>query len=228
MIWLLVIMALFFIMEIYHDKKTSDYYHEYRNMNKLKIVLLLLIIMASAINIYLTDSVTWAIKNIGMQAIAYDTDHFMSEDSQILEGDYTITIDLSDLSSNIGKELYNDGKHSIKLESIKESGNFMVTLRSSGEYDYGGATLISIIQHDTSREGVYKMNAISQITAQYLGEKNNCEMASTSSISYDDGDKFAFYIFPSDEYAVEKTNTDDFGVVDIIFTNLYMNRWVRR
>lgn len=68
-------------------------------------------------------------------------------------------MDLLDLHSNIGKELYNDGKHSIKLESIEESGNYMVKLRSYGEYDYDGATLISIIEHDTSNEGVYKMNS---------------------------------------------------------------------
>jgi hypothetical protein len=136
----------------------------------------------------------------GMQAIAYDADHFMNEDSRILEGDYIISIDLSDLSSNIGKELYNDGKHFIKLESIEESGNYMIRLRSSGEYGYDGATLISIIQHDTSNEGVYKMNVIPQITAEYMYEINYCKMISTSSINFDNGDEFIFYIFPSDEY----------------------------
>lgn len=93
MIGVLVITVLIFIMDSYHDRKIREYCQEYRTMNRVRVVVLLLIIIATATHTYLTDSVALAIKNRGMQAIAYDADHFISEDSQVLEGDYLILPD---------------------------------------------------------------------------------------------------------------------------------------
>ncbi|KAB2334461.1 hypothetical protein F7731_14700 [Cytobacillus depressus] len=51
----------------------------------------------------------------GIAYIANDTKGFTDSNSHIIEGNYSVSIDLSNLESNIGKELYNDGTHKINV-----------------------------------------------------------------------------------------------------------------
>lgn len=169
-----------------------------------------------------------SIRDNGMSAIAYNAELFTDKDSRILYGDYSISINLSDLDSNLGKVLYDDGMNIIEIDNIRESGNYIICFKTYGSYDFNRATLISAIKHNTSDGNVYDVEYISRIAALYKGEKTSCKMRSVSGLNYKDGADFEVYIFPSDEYANENIHNKDYGIVEITFTDLYLNKWKRR
>jgi hypothetical protein len=169
-----------------------------------------------------------AIRNKGISAIAYNTELFTNEEGYTLDDCYIISIDLSDLNSCIGTRLYDDGLNIIEIDTIEESGNYIICFKTYGSYDYNNATLVSAIKHDTSSENIYSVETISNVLAFYKGETTSCRMRRIGGLNYDDGADFELYVFPSDEYANEYVHNDDYGIVEITFRKLYFNKWKRR
>lgn len=80
-------------------------------MKKIKMISL---VIFTTILLFLV--VTWRtglleLWSKGISAIANNTEKYSDKAGYVLDGSYTIPIDLADIQSNIGKELYNDGKH---------------------------------------------------------------------------------------------------------------------
>jgi hypothetical protein len=166
----------------------------------------------------------------GMSYIVNNTERYTDAEGHILQGDHSISIDLSDLESNIGKELYNDGVHRIYVGWIDNTGNinsggYRIGFRSSGEYSLSGASLISGIHHETVGESTFTSNMSASMTAEYNGETYNSSVFGVSGLNYQDGDDFGFYIFPGESYESNKISLNETGVVRVTVTNLYKNIW---
>jgi len=57
-----------------------------------------------------------------MASIANNTRDFTDSNGHTVDEQYTVSIDLTDLDSNIGKELYSDGIHSIYVSGVDHTG----------------------------------------------------------------------------------------------------------
>lgn len=169
----------------------------------------------------------------GMAHIANNTKEFTDRKGQVIQREYSMSIDLADLQSNIGKELYIDGTNRIYVSWIHNSGNsrtggYQIGFRSSGQYSLNHATLISGVHHAAVGEHSFTSNMSAKMTARYNGKVYNSQQAGTSGLNYKDGDDFSFYIFPTDAYQSGEISLDEKGKVYLTVTNLYKNVWTRR
>ncbi|WP_168120161.1 hypothetical protein [Paenibacillus sp. HB172176] len=173
-----------------------------------------------------------ALWTVGMASIVNNTQDFTDENSHIVAGEYSVLIDLSDLKSNIGKELLNDGSHQIIVGSVdntgsRSTGGYRIGFRSKGAYSLSGASLISGAQHDHSDNG-FTTTMSAKMIAEYNGNSYECSVMGYGGINFKDGDDFYFYIFPSEAYDSKKVTTEETGVVQLTVSNLYENRWTRQ
>lgn len=152
----------------------------------------------------------------GMAYIANNTKEFTDENGHVVQGEYTIAIDLSNLESNIGKELYNDGTHRIYVSWIDNTGNinsgeYIIGFRSSGHYSLTGASLISGGHHATVNGNSFTTNMTAKMTAQYNSKNYTSSVSGVSGLNYKDGDDFSFYIFPTESYEIQEISLNETG-----------------
>src|SRR5690606_11079681 len=169
----------------------------------------------------------------GISYIANNSKEFTESGGHILEGKYSVSIDLSDLESNIGKELYNDGTHRIYVSWVDNTGNvstggYRIGFRSSGYYSINTATLISGIHHATVDEGSFTMNMSASMTAKYNGKVYKSSIFGTGGLNYKDGDVFSFYLFPVEAYDKKEVSLNETGVAELTVTDLYKNIWNKK
>ncbi|MCD9025047.1 hypothetical protein [Cohnella silvisoli] len=168
--------------------------------------------------------------NEGIAYVANNTKKFTTQEGHILQGKYSISIDLSDLESNIGKVLYNDGTYKIYVSWIDNtgsinSGGYRIGFRSRGQYSLAGASLISGGQHATINGNTFTTNMIAKMTAEYKNEIYTSSVSGVSGLNYKDGDDFSFYIFPNDSYEKKEISLNETGIVNLTVTDLYKNIW---
>lgn len=168
----------------------------------------------------------------GMAYIANNTKEFSDREGHVVPGNYSVSINLSDLESNLGKELYNDGTHRIYLSHLDNTGDinaggYRIGFRSSGQYSLTGATLVSGVHHATVDNNSFTMNMSAKMTAEYRGKVYQCSEFGTSGLNYKDGDDFSFYIFPTQAYESKEISLNEKGVVNLTVTNLYENVWIK-
>ena len=169
----------------------------------------------------------------GMAYIANNTKEFNDANGHVIDGEYSVSIDLSDLQSNIGKELYNIGSHKIYVSSVdntgsSRSGGYRISFRSCGQYTLTSATLISGIRHKTEGENSFSSDMSAKMTAEYNGKLYESGVFGMSGLNYKDGDDFAFYIFPSESYKNGEISLSEKGTVYLTVTNLYKNVWSKK
>lgn len=169
----------------------------------------------------------------GMSYIANNTNSFTTEYGELVPGEYDLIINLDDLESNIGKELYRDGKNRIYISWIDNTGKastggYRIGFRSQGEYSQNGAVLISGTVHTVTNDHSFSSNMSALMAAGYNGKTYSCNVYSTGGINYRDGDSFAFYLFPSDAYENGEVSLQEKGTVHITVTNLYKNVWTKK
>ena len=166
-----------------------------------------------------------------MACLASNTRSFTDRNGHTIEGQYQISIDLSDLDSNIGKELYNDGTHRIYVNLVYDDGSagggYIISFRSSGQYSLTEASLVSGIQHATVSENSFTTTMSAKMTAEYNGKTYESQRRGLDGLNYKDGDAFSFYIFPSVAYDSKEISLDEDSIVHLTVTNLYKNIWVK-
>lgn len=169
----------------------------------------------------------------GISYIANNAKKYSDEEGHIIENEYQISINLYDLESNIGKELYNDGESKIYVSWIdntgsSNSGGYRIGFRSSGKYSLNGATLVSGACHETVDNKSFRTYMSAKMTAKYKDNIYNSSVLGTSGLNYKDGDEFAFYIFPSETYDKEEVSLNENGSVKLSIKNLYKNIWTKK
>ncbi|UVI29327.1 hypothetical protein [Paenibacillus spongiae] len=196
------------------------------------------IVMISTSVIAVIVVVLWQIGLIGlwtegMAYIANNTKEFTDTKGHIVQGEYSIPIDLSDLESNIGKELYNDGAYRIYVSWIDHtgsinSGGYQIGFRSSGSYSLSNASLISGAHHATVNGNSFTTSMSARMTASYNGKHYTSSVSGLSGLNYKDGDYFSFYIFPSESYENQEISLNETGIVLLTVSDLYKNVWSKK
>lgn len=169
----------------------------------------------------------------GMAYIANDTKAFSDASGSAMPGEYTVSINLADLKSNIGKELYHDGSSRIYVGWVDNTGSantggYRIGFRSCGQYSLSGATLVSGARHETVGEQSFSTDMTADMTAKYNGKVYNSGIFGTSGLNYQDGDDFSFYIFPAESYQNGEITLNEGGTVELTVTNLYKNVWTKK
>jgi hypothetical protein len=169
----------------------------------------------------------------GMAYIADNTKDFTDTNGYVMQGEYEVSINLDDLLSNDGKELYNDGRRRIYVSLVNNTGNsntggYSIVFKSCGEYSLSGASLVSGIHHKTVGENSFTMDMSAKMTAQYKGKVYDSGVFGTSGLNHKDGDEFAFYIFPTEAYQNGEITLDEKEIVYLTVTSLYYNVWTKK
>lgn len=168
----------------------------------------------------------------GMAYIANNTKEFIDTKGHVISGEYSICVNLNNLKSNVGKELYNDGGSKIYVSWIDNTGNsntggYRIGFRSCGQYSLNGATLVSGAHHETVNDNLFTAYMTAKMTAKYNSKIYNSSEFGTSGLNYKDGDDFSFYIFPSEAYDGGELSLNEKGTVEISIKNLYKNIWIK-
>ncbi|MNI11972.1 hypothetical protein D3C73_651360 [compost metagenome] len=71
----------------------------------------------------------------GMAYLANNTKDFTDKRGHLVESEYSMAVDLSNLESNIEKEIFNDGDHRIYITWLHRTinGGYEIGFRSSGQ-----------------------------------------------------------------------------------------------
>jgi hypothetical protein len=199
-------------------------------VNRIKIIILLIWIVW-VIGLLLTGKIRLETK--GIAAIAGNTKEFTDKNSYVIDGEYTVSIDLNDLESNKGKELYNDGINKINVDSVDNSdsikdGGYRIHFRSCGQYNSNYAELISGIRHSVNSENEFSFSVVANMTAEYKDKIYKCKVMGETGLNYKDGDIFSFYIFPLEAYENDEVSLNETGTVYLTISNLYKNVWTKK
>ncbi|MEG0471009.1 MAG: hypothetical protein RR588_01615 [Solibacillus sp.] len=141
-----------------------------------------------------------------------------------INGEYSVMIDLSDLKSNEGKVLYDDGENQIYVSDVlvRNETDYEVYFRTSGKYNIHGATLVSGIEHNRVQDG-FTSNFIATGKATYLGNTFNIYESGTSGLNYPDGDSFGLYLIPHDtEVTIDISESPN---IEVSLSNLVKHKW---
>jgi len=195
---------------------------------KAKKVFFISAFLTAVVIIVLWSTGLFGLWTDGMAHIANNTKAFTDKGGHTIEGDYSVEVDLSNLESNIGKEIYSDGGHRIQLSWIQrtQGGGYDVGFRSSGQYSLSGATLVSGLKHETINEHSFTTSTSAIMTAEFEGKTFEAESTGQCGLNYKDGDCFSFAFFLKDESNEEPTV--DAGVVKLTITDLYKNIWSKK
>ncbi len=169
----------------------------------------------------------------GISFISSDAEVYTNQEGNIIEGEFPISIDLSNLESNIGKDLYNDGIHRIYVSSLRntgsvDTGGYTIGFRAIGQYSLTGASIISGVHHVSAEENPLPYYLSAKMKAEYNNKVYNSSESWLSGINYKDGDDFGFYIFPSEAYEKNAVSLNEKGIVNITITGLYKNIWSKK
>jgi hypothetical protein len=194
---------------------------------KAKIFIITALLTAVMI-VVLWSSGIFGLWTDGIAFLANNTKKFTDKSGHPLEGNYSLSVDLSDLESNIGKEIYNDGEHRIYVFSLQRTrnGGYDIGFRSSGQYSLSEASLISGVHHETINDHSFTMSTTAKMTAEYDGKTYNSSATGQCGLNYKDGDCFSFAFFLGDE--PNEDPIENVGIVELTITELYKNVWSKK
>ncbi|MFD1957779.1 MULTISPECIES: hypothetical protein [Paenibacillaceae] len=163
-----------------------------------------------------------------MAHIANNTRDFTDKSGHLIDGKYSLEVNLSDFDSNIGKDIYTDGDHRIYVSWLQhtQNGGYDIGFRSSGQYSLSGATHISGVHHETINDHSFTMSTPAKMTAEYKGKTYDAQPTGQCGMNYKDGDCFSFSFFLKDDPNEEPV--EGVGMVKLTMTDLYKNIWSKQ
>jgi hypothetical protein len=195
---------------------------------KAKKIFYITAILTVVMIVVLWSSGLFGLWSNGIAFLANNTKEYTNKSGQLVEGKYSLRVDLSDLESNIGKEIYNDGEHKIFVSWLQRThnGGYDIGFRSGGQYSLSGASLISGVHHETINDHSFTTSTTANMTAQYHGKTYNASATGQCGLNYKDGDCFSFAFFLNDE--PNEDPIEDAGIVELMITDLYKNIWSKK
>lgn len=178
--------------------------------------------------VVLWSSVLFGLWTDGMAYLANNTKDFTDKRGHLVEGEYSMAVDLSNLESNIEKEIFNDDDHRIYVTWLQRTinGGYEIGFRSSGQYSLSEASLISGVHHETINDHSFTTSTSAKMTAKYDGKTYNTQATGQCGLNYKDGDCFSFTFFLGDE--PNEDPIEDAGIVQLTISDLYKNLWSRK
>ncbi len=152
----------------------------------------------------------------------YGNDSYLYN-SETLNDEYRIDINLGNISENIGKVLFEDEDCKIVVSNITNNDNFFeILFRSYGSYSIDRGVLVSGIKHIKTEKG-YSSDLVAKAYSEYYGKVYEADVSTVTNMNYKDGDEFGFYIFPYKENFKE-----GYYNVTLSVENLCKNEWLRK
>jgi hypothetical protein len=195
---------------------------------KPKTLIYITALLTVIIIVVLWSSGLFGLWSNGMAFLANNTNEFTGKNGHRIEGNYSLKVDLSDLESNIGKEIYNVGDHRIYVSWLQRThnGGYDIGFRSSGQYSLSGASLISGLHHEAINDHSFTTTTTAKLTAEYDGNTFEAGATGKCGLNYKDGDCFSFTFFLNDEQ--NEVSTADVSIVELTITELYKNIWIKK
>lgn len=195
---------------------------------KMRKILYITILLMAVMVVFLWLSGLFGLWSSGMRYIANNTEEYTNINGHQMDGMYSIKVDLSDLESNIGKDIYHDGEHRIYVTSLQRThnGGYEIGFRSIGQYSLSGATLVSGLHHETINDHFFTTSTTAKLSAEYDDNTFEARVTGRCGLNYKDGDCFSFTFFLKDESNEE--NNDVTGKIEITITDLYKNTWRKK
>ncbi len=132
-----------------------------------------MLLFSAAIGIGVHVSGYALLQNAGLSYFFhYHPDKYAITHQTIPDG-YSVEIDLSDLDSNVGKRIWENGNQYIEIASVDTDdyyrSDYRIFFRSYGFYDMSGGKLTSGIEHTHTSEGYYSYNTAADLVTTYNG-----------------------------------------------------------
>ncbi|MBQ7321399.1 MAG: hypothetical protein IJW99_04830 [Clostridia bacterium] len=169
----------------------------------------------------------------GLPAVTYDPTRYAHSYTTLAES-CTFTVDLDDLASNAGREIFREGKMYIEIDEVvydapqrNNPGSYRIFFRAHGVYDTDGGSLVSGLISVPDASGGHTSRTTAEMSGSYRGEAFDCLYAGNTGIAYRDGDLFGYYIFPSEWHERGAVDPAGVGTVELTLTGLAVNRWTR-
>lgn len=194
-------------------------------------IILGLLLFSAALGIWIHASGYAELQNRGLAYLQTSQDKYdlmYQTDSNA----YTMEIDLTDLESNIGKRLWEDGEKYMEIALIdgneQKYGGYRIFFRSHGVYDLNGGFLNTGVKHIRLSEnsGTYEMSA--KLITTYNGKSYEAKTQGMTGLNWHDGDFFGFYLFPSEAYDDDNVPLENAGKVTITLYNLTEHTWTKK
>lgn len=212
-----------------HLNRSSKGGKKIMKISKIKSLLAVSLLVSTFLFIWMSGLLgTWT---TGMPFIVGDTKKYHDEKGHTVKGTYSLTVDLTNLESNLGKDLYNDGTHRIYVTHIRTSdhdGVYEIIFRSSGTYSQNGASLISGIHHAVINGNTFTSEMSAKMSTEIDGKTYENYTLGTSGINFRDGDEFGFYIGPTDVQEADGNIPGEEESMKITVSNLYQNIWSKK
>ena len=110
-----------------------------------------------------------------------------------IDQDVIFSLNLIDLSSNIGKTIYDDGECTIDIEYVQYDGNvYNITFRTHGQYNMRRGVLVTALPHIRNSNGTYTQDIHSKLYIRNREEWLPCRVTGIYGIVFKDGDKFVY------------------------------------
>lgn len=192
--------------------------------NILSILLIGILLFGALYHIILKDQ--WYVWDNGLAWMYMESDTKYTLENKPLEGTYSVELDLDDLESNIGKDVFKNGRSQRilidSIEKIPESNDYLVTLYSWCKYSVFGGKLVTFFAHNPFGGVEPQMVETANVMVQYGGQEYPCSIYRCLQLMRHEGDLCTYWVTLPEAVNISENNT---AVLTI--SNLTENTWTR-
>ena len=194
------------------------------------LIILCMLLFSAVLGIWIHTSGYIEFQNSGLAYLHRSQDKYNLM-HQTDANAYTMEIDLTDLESNIGKRLWEDGEQYMEVALVdsneRNAGGYRIFFRSHGVYDFNGGRLTSGIKHSRPRENCTQYEIVADLITTYNGKSYLANYQGKTGLNEQDSDYFGFYLFPDEAYD-DGVPLENAGKVTITLYNLTEHTWTRK
>ena len=193
-------------------------------MRRKVIIIGVIVVLIACVYLFKTGYVDLWMNGIG--AVFHNTERYSNEESEVLKDSIKFEVDLADLESNKGIEIYSDGENKIVINEVGKhdsinSGGYYISFDATGPCTIKGATLVSPVESRHVSLDTSTSVLVSKLYSTYKGKQYECSLYGMTGY----GTNVAFYLFPTNAYEDDGISLDETGTVELELVDLYKNVW---
>lgn len=197
-------------------------------MKKRKVLLSILFIgvllFGALYHIILKDQ--WHVWDSGLAWMYIVSDTKYTLENEPVEGTYSVELNLEDLESNIGKDVFKSRRSQRimidAIEKLPESNDYLITLYSWCRYNVFGGKLVTFYEHNPRGGEEPQMVETANVAVQYKGQDYSCNVYRCLQLMRHEGDLCTYQVtLPED------INIAENSAAVLTISNLTENIWTR-
>lgn len=190
----------------------------------LSSLLVAILLFGTLFNTLLDDQ--WEIWDDGLSWMYVVSGTKYILENEKVDGTYSVELDLVDLESNVGKDVFKNGRSQRimidSIEKIPESNEYLLTLYSWCKYNVFGGKLVTFYEHNPIGSEEKQMIETANVVVQYKGQDYPCSVYRCFQLMRHEGDLCTYQVTLPEDINIEEDNT---AVLRI--SNLTENIWTR-